>query len=215
MRKGRALLLDTLLADLEVPVPHGNGLLDVVRLFPRAPRDAWLEIGFGAGEHLAGQAMLHPRIGFIGCEPFVDGIAGLLARIRYNDIANIRVFPDDARLLLPALPEASIGRVFLLFSDPWPKKRHHKRRFVCTESLEALARILEDGAEFWFASDHMGYVRWTLERVCGHPAFHWPARSRRDWRERPEGWIETRYEAKALARGARCAYLRFLRRPRP
>ena len=110
LRKGRALLLDTLLADLEVPVPHGNGLLDVVRLFPRAPRDAWLEIGFGAGEHLAGQAMLHPRIGFIGCEPFVDGIAGLLARIRYNDIANIRVFPDDARLLLPALPEASIGR---------------------------------------------------------------------------------------------------------
>jgi len=123
-------------------------------------------------------------------------------------------FDDDARLLFPLLPDASIGRTFVLFADPWPKKRHFKRRFIADENLDELARLLKDGAELRFASDHMGYVGWTLERLGRHPAFAWTAKGPQDWRRRPEDGFETRYEAKALQSGATCAYLQFTRLPR-
>lgn len=214
LRKGRQTLIENLLPRLRLPATIGGAPADLAALFPETIDDVWLEVGFGAGEHLAEQALLHTAVGVIGCEPFVNGVAALLARVERDNLSNVRVFDDDARLLLSRLPDAAIGRVFVLFADPWPKKRHHKRRFLVGENLDALARVMKDGAELRFASDHGEFVRWTLDTVTRHPAFEWPARSPKAWRRRPEDWFETRYEAKALARGETCVYLVFRRRRR-
>lgn len=214
LRPGRQALVENLLPRLRL-APSGDGrVLDLGATFPGSMTDVWLEVGFGAGEHLAAQAAAHPDIGFIGCEPFVNGVASLLSRIEKDGLANVRIFDDDARRLFPDLPEAGVGRVFALFSDPWPKKRHHRRRFISDHTLDDLARLMKDGGELWIASDHMGYVRWSLEHVARHADFSWPARSRRDWIEPPAGWVGTRYERKAKDQGAPPVYLRFQRRPR-
>ncbi|MSO54001.1 MAG: tRNA (guanosine(46)-N7)-methyltransferase TrmB [Rhodospirillales bacterium] len=212
LRPGRARLIEAVLPALTLDL-LAAGRLDPASLF--AGRDVWLEIGFGAGEHLAAQAKANPDIGFIGCEPFVNGVASLLAAVERDGLANLRLFTDDARLLLPLLPEASIARVFVLFSDPWPKARHWKRRFIQIPVLDELARVMRDGAEFRFASDHKGYVNWTLEHALGHPAFSWMAEGPKDWRERPADAIATRYETKALRQAVSCVYLRFTRQARP
>ncbi|MFZ1415536.1 MAG: tRNA (guanine(46)-N(7))-methyltransferase TrmB [Defluviicoccus sp.] len=205
-------LLATVLPRLAFPLPPPASVLSEPRaLFDGAVRDVWLEIGFGAGEHLAGQALKHPDVGFIGCEPYVNGVAALIACIESLDLGNIRIFGDDARLLLPHLPDACLGQIFLLFADPWPKLRHADRRFIARPALDELARLLRPGGTFLFASDHPGYVRWTLWQVARHPAFAWPAQGPQDWRQPPPGWIETRYEAKAKAAGAVCTYLEFVR----
>lgn len=214
LRKSRQELLSSLLPRLRPDLPGDGSRLDLQTLFPGAAKDYWLEVGFGSGEHLAKQALLHSDIGMIGCEPFINGVSSLLARIQGDAIANIRIFDDDARLLFDALPDACIGRAFVLFADPWPKKRHNRRRFISKECLDELARLLKDGAVLRFASDHMEYVRWTLEHIIRHPCFSWTARSPDDWRRRPDDWVETRYENKALAGGAACAYLQFVRLPR-
>ena len=214
LRPGRQALVDTLLPKLRVEPPANGGSLDPATLFATPPSDLWLEIGFGGGEHLAAQAQARPDIGFIGCEPFVNGVAKLLSTIEAEGLENVRVRDDDALPLLRALPEACIGRAFLLFPDPWPKARHHRRRFVSPANLDLLAHLLADGAEFRFASDHDGYVDWTLYHVRRHPAFEWTARRPGDWRERPVDAFPTRYEAKALERGETCTYLTFRRRSR-
>ncbi len=214
LRVGRQHLLETLLPNLRVCLPAANTPIEVKTLFDDPVEDVWLEVGFGAGEHIAAQAAAHSNIGFIGCEPFVNGVTTLLSQIQKQALANIRIFDDDARLLLPALEENSFGRVFLLFSDPWPKKRHNRRRFLVRETLDQLARLMKDGAELRFASDHMDYVQWALELIIHHPDFEWPVQSRQDWIEPPIDWAPTRYETKARARGASCAYLRIRRRPR-
>jgi len=175
--------------------------------------DVWLEIGFGAGEHLAWQAEAHPDVGLIGAEPFVAGMAKLLSKIEQAKLSNIRLYTEDARDILAALPPASLGRVFILFPDPWPKTRHHKRRLIQTETLDALARVMKPGAELRLATDDRGYLVWALERLMAHPRFQWIARSAADWRARPADWPETRYEAKAVKAGRVCTYLRFLRVP--
>jgi tRNA (guanine-N7-)-methyltransferase len=172
-------------------------------------REVWLEIGFGAGEHLVWQAEHHRDIGLIGAEPYEGGTAKLLAKLDAAPLPNIRIHEGDARDVIAALPRASLGRVFVLFPDPWPKTRHHKRRFVQTETLDALARTMRPGAELRFASDDAGYLAWTLERLVAHPAFAWPARSMADWTTRPADWPPTRYEAKALHGPP--TYLRFVR----
>ena len=171
--------------------------------------DVWLEIGFGAGEHLIWQAENHPGIGMIGAEPYISGIAKLLSRIAPTRTRNIRIHEGDARDVIEALPDASLGRVFILFPDPWPKTRHHKRRFVQSETLDALARVMRPDAELHFASDDPGYFSWALERLCAHPWFAWTATGPRDWKTRPPDWPQTRYEAKALHGPPR--YLRFVR----
>ncbi len=199
--------METLLPRLRPAVGADGTVVD-------AAATNWLEIGFGGGRHLAAQAAAHPDIAMIGCEPFVNGVAALLSLIDAQGQKNIRIFDDDARHLLDALPAAAIDRVFVLFPDPWPKRRHHKRRFMAPGNLDSLARVMKDGAELRFASDHMEYVRWTLDQVTRHPGFQWPARSARDWRHPPPDWFETRYEAKAREQGLRCVYLRFQRRPR-
>ncbi|MBS0275203.1 MAG: tRNA (guanosine(46)-N7)-methyltransferase TrmB [Proteobacteria bacterium] len=171
--------------------------------------DVWLEIGFGAGEHLHWQAVNHPRVGLIGAEPFVNGVAKLLSKIEEEPTPNIRIYMDDARDIISALPDASVGRVFVLFPDPWPKVRHHKRRFLQTEMLDQLARVMKPGAELRFASDDAPLLEFTLEILMAHPAFRWTAQCAADWHIRPLDWPQTRYEAKQLH--GIPAFLRFCR----
>ncbi len=184
-------------------------------LFSPPRSSVWLEIGFGGGEHLAGQAAVHPEIGFIGCEVFVNGVAALLGQLDRLALSNVRIFNDDARLLLPALPEACIDRAFLLFPDPWPKRRHAGRRFIVPGNLAQMARILADGAELLIASDDAGYIRWSLAQLGDDRHFEWQARSAADWRRPPPGWISTRYQQKAERAGRPPIFLRFRRRPQP
>ena len=212
LRPGRKRLLNDLLPRLRIDLT--GGVADPAALFDPPVRDVWLEVGFGGGEHLAAQARACPGVGMIGCEPFANGVARLLSEIDRDDMGNIRIHPDDARDLIEALPEASIGRVFVLFADPWPKKRHHRRRFVGPDNLVELARIMKDGAELRLASDQMSLVRWMLFHLTGHSAFEWTARRADDWRGRPDDWPPTRYEAKAMARGDNRVYLTFRRKPR-
>jgi tRNA (guanine-N7-)-methyltransferase len=212
LRAGRAALIETLLPRLTVALPEHGGALDPAALFPRPPRELWVEIGFGAGEHLAWQAAHHRDVGFIGCEPFINGMATLLAAVERDGLDMVRVWPDDARPLLDRLPDGSVGRLFLLFADPWPKLRHHNRRFIQDDTVADLARLLKDGGELRIATDDAPLLDWSLERVRRNPAFAWTAEGPADWRERPPDWPPTRYEEKALH--GRPYYLRFRRRPR-
>ena len=189
--------------------------IDLSGLFPAPVRELWLEIGFGAGEHLACQLRDNPAVGMIGCEPYVQGVAGLLSRLEVDGTGErVRIFPDDGRLLLHHLPDACIGRLFVLFPDPWPKKRHHKRRLIDAGTLAAFARVLEDGAEFRWASDDPDYVDWTSERVAANGAFVLSGDGPGDGRARPADWPETRYEQKARAAGRAPVFLRFVRNAR-
>jgi tRNA (guanine-N7-)-methyltransferase len=165
LRPGRQALLTSLLPRLRIELPCDGGALAPLALFEGAMRAVWLEVGFGAGEHLVAQAEAHPDVGFIGCEPFVNGVASALSEIEKRRLDNVRICDDDARLVLNALTEQSVGKVFVLFPDPWPKTRHHDRRFIGPGTVEALARILKDAGELGFASDHMDYVRWTLDHL--------------------------------------------------
>ncbi len=182
--------------------------LDVDRLF--GGKDLWLEIGFGGGEHLVHIAQAEPDVGLIGCEPYLNGVAMLLTKLRKTPAPNVRVHPGDARDLFDVLPEASVARAYLLYPDPWPKARHHRRRFVTQEHLAPLARAMRPGAELRVATDIEDYVRQTLEEVprCG---FDWLAQTPQDWRKPWDGWIPTRYEQKALREGRVPHYLRFRR----
>jgi len=211
LRQGRRRLTEGLLPQLAITLPP-EGALDPTTLFPTPPAAVWLEIGFGAGEHLAAQAEQHPGTGFIGCEVFENGIARLVGEIAHRDLDNIRIFADDARLLLDRLAPASIGRVFILFPDPWPKSRHHKRRLVAPATLDRLAGVMQPGAELRLATDDRSYLLWMLEHVTAHRDFAWTARSPADWRERAPDWPATRYEQKAGTAGRIPAFLRFIRR---
>ena len=213
LRPGQQALWQRLLPAVRFTLP-ATGSLAPLALFDRPLAAVWLEIGFGAGEHLAAQAEAHPAVGFIGCEVFENGVAKLLAEIEQRRLANIRLFIDDARLLLAALSEASLARAFILFPDPWPKLRHHKRRIVATATLDALARVMSDGAQLRLATDDRDYLAWMLEHATRHADFEWLARRPEDWRTRPADWPQTRYEQKAIAAGRVPSFLRFRRRPR-
>ena len=215
LRTQRQDLLRDRLPALRIPQPlDQTGRLDPERLFAKAVSAVWLEIGFGAGEHIAWQAAAHPEIGFIGCEPFVNGVGALLALIDRLGLDNVRVHDDDARPLLAALADGTIGRCFILFPDPWPKLRHHKRRLIAPATLDALARVLGDGAELRVATDDPSYLGWILAALQAHPAFEWVVAGPADWRARPPDWPATRYEAKARAAGRMPCFLRFRRRAR-
>jgi tRNA (guanine-N7-)-methyltransferase len=210
LRRGQKVLIRDFLPQIALTIPV-SGELDPNDLFDARARPIWVEIGFGGGEHLADQAQHHPEIGLIGCEVFENGIAKLLARIKRSCIENVRIFADDGRVLFPALPPASIDRVFILFPDPWPKRRHEGRRIVSRGTLDALARVMTDGAELRLATDDRELLSWMLERATDHPAFEWLARRPRDWRERLPDWPPTRYEEKAQAAGRPAIFLRFRR----
>ncbi|MEO1468473.1 MAG: tRNA (guanosine(46)-N7)-methyltransferase TrmB [Pseudomonadota bacterium] len=194
---------------------QGRAPLDPAALVPGA-EDLWLEIGFGGGEHMIATAEAHPEIGLIGCEPYVNGVAKLLSAIERahggQGLANLRLHAGDARDLMDVLPAGAIGRVYLLYPDPWPKKRHHKRRFVNPDNLDQLARVMRPGAEIRIATDIEDYVRHTLEAMRADGRFAWTAERPADWRAPWPGWPSTRYEAKALREGRRPHYLVFTRR---
>lgn len=212
LRPGQRRLEEALLPRLAIRLPPPGEQFDPARLFEEEVADLWLEVGFGGGEHLAAQAAANPAVGFLGCEVFENGVVKLLAEVERRGLRNVRILVDDARLLIRALPEACLGRVFVLFPDPWPKARHHKRRFVSSEMLTELARVMKKGAELRLATDDVDYLRWMLERAPVHPDFEWLAEGPGDWRERPADWPPTRYEQKAIAAGRTPTFLRFRRR---
>jgi tRNA (guanine-N7-)-methyltransferase len=206
-------LFDDFLPTISVPVDLGDSSqFDPKQLFAKPPKAIWLEIGFGKGEHLAWQGEHHPDIGLIGCEPYINGVVGLLSDIETRKIENVRLYGDDARHILWRLPDASVERVFLLHPDPWPKRRHARRRFVNPLNLNDIARVLVDGGEFRVGTDHPIYREWTLLQMVQRTDFEWLATKPDDWLKRPDDWPETRYEAKALEGHA--TYFRYLRLPR-
>jgi len=211
-RKGRPLhlrksgLMRELLPKLQIALPE-KGSLNLQLLFPFKPTAVWFEIGFGGGEHLATQAKNNPKTGFIGCEPFVNGIASLLDHIDKNQLTNIRIFPDDARKLIDALPDASVGHCFVLFADPWPKARHAKRRFIGPENLPPLARVLQKDAELRLATDDMQLAAWMTECLATSPFFLLASCGS----EPPADWVQTRYEQKALKAGRKPVYMTYRR----
>ncbi|MCR4268734.1 tRNA (guanosine(46)-N(7))-methyltransferase TrmB [Nitratireductor sp. ZSWI3] len=209
-RQGAALqsFLDEALIDLSQPAPQ-----ILPTLFRAEVTAVHLEIGFGGGEHLMNEVRRHPEIGFIGVEPFVNGMAKLAAAVEESGVVpgNLRVYNDDATALLDWLPPASLAGIDLLYPDPWPKKRHWKRRFVSRVNLDRFARALRPGGLFRFASDIDTYVNWTLLHCRAHPAFEWLAASAADWQTPYPGWPGTRYEAKAMREGRKPAYLTFRR----
>lgn len=180
-------------------------------LFPFVPEDLWLEIGFGGGEHLIDHAARRPRTGFLGVEPFINGMARMLVDLEKTERDNIRLFDADAALLLERLPTGVLAGADLFYPDPWPKKRHWKRRFVRPDNLDRLARVIRPGGLFRVASDVTDYVGWTLATVRAHGAFRWTARTAADWTQPYADWPGTRYEAKALQDGRIPSYLTFER----
>jgi tRNA (guanine-N7-)-methyltransferase len=210
LRQRQQALVDTLLPAISTPDPE-RGPIDPGALFPNAAR-VELEIGFGGGEHLAWQAARAPEAGFIGAEPFINGVAQLLQKVDAEALSNIRIRHGDARPLIEALPDGSMSRIYVLHPDPWPKKRHYKRRMISPWFFSEAARLLRPGAELRVASDIPDYVRWTLMHAQSARAFEWTAERAGDWRTRPDDWPQTRYEAKALREGRLPAYLVFRRR---
>lgn len=212
-RKGKALrahqshLLRDLLPQVSLPAA---GLIDPGALFPLVS-ETRLEIGFGGGEHLAREAAASPDAGFLGCEPFINGVAKLLARIESGPLPNIRMHAGDARDLLERLKPGSLDRIDLLYPDPWPKRRQRKRRFVSQATIALMARALRPGGEWRFATDIDDYAGWTLAHVLRSDGFRWSAESCADWREPWPGWQPTRYEEKARRDGRDSAYLTFVR----
>lgn len=175
-----------------------------------APKQQYcMEVGFGGGEYLAHQARENPDIGYIGCEPFQNGVAKLLIEIEDDEIDNIKVHSDDARTILDALPDACLDGLFLLYPDPWHKNKHNKRRFICPENMLQIARVLKKDAIFFVASDISDYVSWTLKHLQNDNNFKWLAEKDSDWLVPPQGWQSTRYEAKAQRNGRKSAYLFF------
>jgi tRNA (guanine-N7-)-methyltransferase len=211
LRSMQKVRIGELLPRFVLTIPR-SGLLEPGAAFIAPKRPVWLEIGFGGGEHLAAQAECHPEISLIGCEVFQPGIAKLLAHIELRHLDNIRIFTEDARLMIAALPPSSIDRVFIMFPDPWPKRRHENRRLVSCETLDALAAVMTDGSELRLATDDSNYLVWMLERLTEHPFFEWLVRGPCDWRNRPGDWPPTRYEEKARAAGRAPNFLRLRRR---
>lgn len=215
-RKGKPLRdqqverMETLLPELKIDLAS-EPPVDIKALFPHPVDKVRLEIGFGGGEHLVHRARTHPDTGFIGVEPFVNSMAKLLAVVEAEGLKNIRVHDDDATQLLDWLPEGSIDQIELLYPDPWPKKKHWKRRFVSQVNLARFHRVLKPGGLFCFASDIDTYVNWTLQHCWQHGGFDWTARNAADWLTPFAGWPGTRYEAKAKREGRASAYLTFRR----
>ena len=199
-------LLPRLALDIGAPSPP-----DLAGLFDPPADAVRLEIGFGGGEHLIAEARAFPDTGFIGCEPYVNGMAKILTRIEASNTGNIRLFAGDAAELLAWAPSRSLERIDLIHPDPWPKRRHWKRRFVQDASVAAMARVLKPRGEFRFVSDIDDYCAWTLSHLARSPDFVWTAERAVDWREPWADYTMTRYGAKAEREGRKAAYLRFRR----
>jgi tRNA (guanine-N7-)-methyltransferase len=210
LRQHQADLVDHLLPRLALDITAAAPA-DVREIFAPAASELRLEIGFGGGEHLAAEALAFPATGFIGCEPYVNGMAKILAQIEAANIGNIRLFAGDAAELLAWLPRQSLSRIDLIHPDPWPKRRHWKRRFVQDKTIAAMARVLKAGGEFRFVCDIDDYCAWTLSHLSRSPDFRWLAERADDFRLPWAGYTMTRYGRKAAREGRKAAYLRFRR----
>lgn len=223
IRKAKTTLLEEFLPKLKLDVLK---IADKEKLFGVSVEKIFLEIGFGNGEHLAGQALKNPNVGFIGAEVFKNGVANLLTLltgIKEGDklpekisllperTDNIRVFDDDVRLLFSKLPDNFLDKIFVLFPDPWPKSRHANRRFINPENLKELARVLKKGGILRVATDHKIYKGWTLRQLSSCPGFRWTATCGNDWKHAPIDWVETKYQRKAVREGRRPIFLDFER----
>jgi tRNA (guanine-N7-)-methyltransferase len=207
LRAHQADLIEHLLPRLALDI-GATSLPDLAGLFDRAD-DVRLEIGFGGGEHLIAEARALPNIGFIGCEPYVNGMAKILTQIEVHNIGNIRLFAGDAAELLAWAPPLSLERIDLIHPDPWPKRRHWKRRFVQDSTVNGIARVLKSGGEFRFVSDIEDYSAWTLAHLLRSPDFLWVAERASDWNQPWAGYTMTRYGGKAEREGRNATYLRF------
>ncbi|MCB9992634.1 MAG: tRNA (guanosine(46)-N7)-methyltransferase TrmB [Hyphomicrobiaceae bacterium] len=213
LHKGQKALTADLLPKIEI-TPDDLAAGDVRKSFLNPAAPLFLEIGYGGGEHLARIAAERPDDNFIGAEVFSGGIGKMLEKIDAAGLANVRLFTDDAYGLLTRLPEAALEGAYLLYPDPWPKTRHHKRRFVSQTALDALARTLKPGAFFRFATDIEDYANWTLAHILRHSAFTWPPVAPLAWHAPYDGWIPTRYEEKARRQGrSQSFYFTFVRQP--
>ena len=197
------------LPKVQIKQVDGELLISTLALFSTNITETWMEIGFGAGEHLAWQADNNPNIGFIGCEPFVNGIASLLRHASNKKLSNIRILPDDVRPFLSHLPDHCISRLFILFPDPWRKRRHKSRRIIQKSTLDEFYRLLKPSSELRIATDDPIYLRWILSHFNSHKGFEWLARRPEHWRIRPNDWPETRYEKKALIAGRSPVFLKY------
>ncbi|MDP2205831.1 MAG: tRNA (guanosine(46)-N7)-methyltransferase TrmB [Alphaproteobacteria bacterium] len=217
-RKGKKLrtqqqdAYESILPAATLVLPAGDAAVNPASFFDTPVKQVWMEIGFGHGEHLAWHARNNPDVGLIGCEPFINGIAALCLQIREHNLKNVRIWPDDARLLLSRLPAQSLDRLFIINADPWPKKRHHKRRFIQTEMLDKLHRLLKPGAEFRMATDHPDLAEWLVEKTCTHAGFDWQATCAADWQTRPADLPETKFQHKGLKAGRPTVFLNFTRK---
>ena len=205
IKPAQGVLIDTLLPRIAAPTSR-----DALTALT-AGRETWLEIGFGGGEHLAGQAAAHPDALLIGAEPFLNGVASALRHVDEQGLDNVRIHAGDVREVVEALPDASLARVFIMFPDPWPKLRHHKRRLVQPAFVADLARILKPGGRLRFATDWADYADWALQRLTAHADLHWTAERADDWRLPPADHVTTRYQEKGLGDIAP-VYLDFIRR---
>jgi tRNA (guanine-N7-)-methyltransferase len=206
LKENQKEALANLWCEVALDLPQ-NTMIDLSNLFTSSLEELWIEIGFGGGEHLAAQAALHSHVGFIGCEPFINGVASLVASIQEKSLKNIRIVKDDARLLIARLPNQSVGRIFVLFPDPWPKKRHNKRRIIQQESVSTFARILKPGGYLILATDDAEYAQWMQSIMAENPAFELQLSGRKNIYERPQDWPITRYEKKGIAQGRMPVYL--------
>jgi tRNA (guanine-N7-)-methyltransferase len=212
LRSHQADLIENLLPHLSLDI-SGPGPADLATLFDPPVESIRLEIGFGGGEHLIAEALGFPETGFIGCEPYVNGMAKILSAIEAHNIGNIKLFAGDAAELLAWAPPQSLDRIDLIHPDPWPKRRHWKRRFVQDVNVAAMARALKPSGEFRFVCDIDDYVAWALAHLMRSPDFLWMAERADDWRLPWDGYTMTRYGRKAEREGRRATYLRFERRP--
>ncbi|MBR4127256.1 MAG: tRNA (guanosine(46)-N7)-methyltransferase TrmB [Alphaproteobacteria bacterium] len=227
LKPSREILLDSFLPKVRLPDVAGQNDLDPASCFSLPVKSFWLEVGFGGGEHLAEQSRRHPEKGFIGAEVFLNGVTSLLTHLtgmeRRGDVDenvglaegrvdNVRVYDEDVRDILPRFKSGSFERIYVLFPDPWPKRRHADRRFIGPKNLPVLARLLKSGGELRVASDDMNYIRWSLEHLMKSADFEWTAQTADDWRKPPADWVNTRYEMKALAKGKKPVYLIFKRK---
>ncbi len=218
LKSSRLTLMDTLLPRIQVAFPENSQVISVPDLFDEPKEHYWLEVGFGGGEHLAGQALVHPEVGFIGAEPFVNGVASLLAHLNGCDMGtvqktpnlldpkrvdNVRIFPDDIRLLFPNFPDESFDKIFVLYPDPWPKARHEDRRFLTQTNLKELHRLLKPKGQLRVATDVSGYASWALEQIECSDLF---TSVKDDIYTPPAGWISTRYEQKGIKAGRKPVY---------
>lgn len=217
-RQGRALKCGRLRITEEllpqIAIPENNDPVILGDLFSNGNDKLILEVGFGGGEHLSGMMRQNPQANYIGCEPFVNGVASFLLDIKELSHDNIRLWPDHAVDLFDRMPDACIDEMYLLFPDPWPKTKHQKRRFVNPHNLDAVSRILKDNALFITATDVDELAEWEARELLKHPDFEWTATQADDWRIRPKGWIPTRYEEKGIEAGRKPSYLTFERKKR-